>query len=335
MTIKEFLDGMTPSTAREYRTSVKYFNDWKKRKRMFPLFSDFLLSIKMAQATRIKHLRQVQALCKKCNIRANFGSLSPPSKVPPLVFTDDDFQKLYGAFKDCDFPKIIPEGWQRQRFWQTLIHFAVVTATRRKAILGLTWDCINFDEMYVIMQAENDKKGETRYKPLTAELVRDLQELRRFYPSEETKVFPWIHGNKCWYRIWRKAEQAVGKRFHLHDLKRFSGELALRAGATPLELMQHMDHRNITTTMKHYVRPQTKELISRIKVPIQREDMAAAVPLFSERELESMLEEIVGRYYRKSVEWCIGKGTSEQRTRKKTKGSGPLLPGILEEGGGE
>jgi integrase len=242
MTIKEFLDGMNPSTRSEYRTTIKYYKDWRSRKQCFPYFADFLLNIKMAQATRIKHLRQVKYFCKECCLKEkNFGSLHPPLALPPLSFSDDDFRKLYAAFEHSDYPKFILEGWQRSRYWKTLIHFAVITALRRKAILSMTWDHINFDELYITVDPEIDKAGQIRYKPITPELVEELRQLRRFYPKGETKVFPWQHGNKIWYRCWKEAESVVGKRFHLHDLKRYSGVLALRAGASPLELQVHID----------------------------------------------------------------------------------------------
>jgi hypothetical protein len=54
----------------------------------------------------------------------------------------------------------------------------------------------------------------------------------------------------------------------LHDIKRYSGSLAIRAGADILTLQQHMNHANIATTLKHYCRPQTGDLVTKIKPPI-------------------------------------------------------------------
>jgi hypothetical protein len=84
------------------------------------------------------------------------------------------------------------------------------------------------------------------------------------------------------------AEEKLGKRFHLHDLKRFSGELALRAGATPLELMQHMDHSSIKTTLKHYCRPTTTGLVKKLKVPLPDRE-SRMTPMFTEPELQNTL----------------------------------------------
>jgi hypothetical protein len=64
----------------------------------------------------------------------------------------------------------------------------------------------------------------------------------------------------------------------LHDVKRFSGELALRAGASDLELMEHMDHSNIKTTLNHYCRPKTRNLVNKIVVPIPNQPCPPTPP---------------------------------------------------------
>jgi integrase len=89
--------------------------------------------------------------------------------------------------------------------------------------------------------------------------------------------------------VWNAAEKIIGKRFHLHDLKRYSGELALRAGATVLELQTHMDHSNINTTLKHYCRPTTRKLVQKIVVPLPK-DRVVLTPLFTEPELQHTIE---------------------------------------------
>lgn len=120
---------------------------------------------------------------------------------------------------------------------------------------------------------------------------------------QRDRVFPWQHGSKTWYSVWNRAEKLAGVNVGLHDLKRYSGELALRAGATMLELQQHMDHADIKTTLEHYCRPQTRDLVNRITVPIPNgeypdplagsgieERMKAAEQLIDEIRLSRLLE---------------------------------------------
>ena len=217
-------------------------------------------------------------------------------------FLYKDFLKLLEAFGDCQHPKcIILE--ERYRFWQAVIHFAAVTALRREAILGLRLSDVDFTENFVTVHPEIDKKNKVRYKPLTAELVAEILELHRFIewsvlPAKcQGKLFPWRHGDKKWYECWNAAEKKIGKRFHLHDLKRFSGELALRAGATPMELQQHMDHADLRTTLEHYCRPTTTNLVNKFKVPgaskkVIRERLT---PMFTEPEIKAEIENMITR----------------------------------------
>ena len=292
-------------TEREYDATLYYLQQWQNDK-LHSTFANSLLAQNMAQATRIKHLRQAGTLIKRkvAGVPAKLtveqlGSLSPNIAKPPLKFTDDDFQTLYDAFIGIEHPTFI-QSEERHRFWQCVVHFATVTALRREAILGLTIDNVNFKELFITIPANIDKKDTERYKPITKELADEILALRRFYdnkmlvPGKRKLIFPWTHGNKRWYKCWHIAEDKVGKRFHLHDLKRFSGELALRAGATPLELQQHMDHASLTTTMKHYCRPQTRELLNRIVVPIPRKSLhKTKTPLFTEPELMEIIRETV------------------------------------------
>ncbi|MDR0328345.1 MAG: site-specific integrase [Planctomycetaceae bacterium] len=292
---------LRPRTQVEYNATIKYFQQWKDDGKN-ETFAGFLLrQKKLAQSTRLKHLRQAQTLIRRGLVEnaGQLGSLTPGIQKPPPNFSDDDFLKLYNAFADCRFPQFIQSEHQ-YRYWQCVIHFASITALRRQAILGLTIDNINFNELFVTIPPNIDKKNTERYKPITKELADEILALRRFYetkkihPALRKKLFPWIHGSKCWYACWNAAEKIVGKRFRLHDLKRFSGILALRAGATPLELQQHLDHANLSTTLKHYCRPQTAQLVQRIKIPIpksQRHKMQT--PLFTEPELLSILHETI------------------------------------------
>lgn len=153
------------------------------------------------------------------------------------------------------------------------MHFVSVTALRREAVLGIEWCNVNTKELFLQLPEEIDKKNRARFKPITPDLLEKMLELQAHGRSTgpmRNRVFPWQHGNKAWYQCWNEAEKQAGVKLGLHDLKRFAGELALRAGATVLELQQHMDHANIKTTLEHYVRPQTRDLVGRIQVPIPK-----------------------------------------------------------------
>jgi integrase len=301
MTIDEYLASLRASTASEYRTTYKHLDRWNiQRLDGKPLnsFSDFLRQNfpTMSENTIVKHVRQARTISKKCKLNLDIDVITPVY-IPPPKFSDNDFHKLVAGFADCPYPKFIVST-QRHRYWETLIHFVAVTALRRQAVLGMRICDVNFDQSFVSVRPEIDKKGKERYKPITPELASDLIELLRHYDSSGVPakcldcLFPWGHGDRVWYECWRAAEKKVGKRFHLHDVKRFSGELALRAGATPLELMQHMDHSDIKTTLQHYCRPTTTALIRKLKVPLP-DRPTRMTPMFTEPELEGIVERMV------------------------------------------
>ena len=278
MTIDELIASLRKKTAKEYRNTANYLQLWQEQRTKHSTFASYITTLELAEHTKAKHLRIAKTLCKRCNLPYEIGSIPTPAKNPPPKFSDRDFQKLINAFDDCSHPKFIISE-HRCRFWQAIIHFAAVTALRREAILGLNLGNVNFSEYFVEVPADIDKKNKIRYKPITEELAAELLELHRFIEwssipaKHHGKLFPWIHGDKKWYQCWKAAEQKVGKRFWLHDLKRFSGELALRAGATPLELQQHMDHADLKTTLTHYCRPTTTTLVRKFKVPLPNRRM--------------------------------------------------------------
>jgi integrase len=292
MTTDEYLASLHARTAGEYRTTLQYLELWQAAILVFAVFMDFLKSRKLSDNTIAKHVRQARTIIKNCELSYDVPPYGGEHKDYPQ-FTDTDFQTLYGAFYGAEYPKFIISG-ERHRYWHAILHFVSVTAVRRQALLGLAVGQVDFKQQFITVESAIDKKRKTRYKPITPALVSELLDLRRFYdvdklsPCQSALLFPWTHGTKAWYKVWNMAEEKLGKRFHLHDLKRFSGELALRAGATPLELMQHMDHANITTTLKHYCRPTTTGLVKKLKVPLPDRE-SRMTPMFTEPELQHTL----------------------------------------------
>jgi integrase len=197
---------------------------------------------------------------------------APPEfelKDPP-EFSDEEFQLLFNAFNnETEYPQHLPVE-KRPLFWQAIMIFVSILAVRREAVLGIEWRDINKKEMYVKIRSEIDKKEKTRFKPIQPLLIEYLEQIRPVHITwnSQNKIFEWSHCDTIWYECWRKAENSAGIKMGLHDIKRFSGELALRAGADVLLLQAHMDHANIKTTLNHYCRPKTRNLVNKIVVPI-------------------------------------------------------------------
>ena len=191
-----------------------------------------------ADATIDKHIRHINAVFKHAKV-AIWNRHDVPEKQPKIVF-DNEFQALYRAFgNENQFPKYLAAK-NRPHFWRTIMEFVAVTALRREAVLSLEWCNVNTKERFLTVEEWQDKKKRRRFKPLTDDLIAKLHKLQGFGTVTGPKrhcLFPWVHGDKKWYECWNSAKNAAGVTVGLHDLKRFSGELALRCGATELELM--------------------------------------------------------------------------------------------------
>jgi hypothetical protein len=184
------------------------------------------------------------------------------------------------------------------------MHFVSVTALRREAVLGLHWRNVNVEERYLTVTHFTDKKDTTRYKPLTADLLDQMLELQALGHGTgkyNGLVLPWQHGSKTWYDCWNNANFNAGVNIGLHDLKRYSGELALRAGASVLELQQHMDHTRIETTLNHYCRPKTTALVGKIHVPLPDEFAGDPAPMTAAAVMRDCEERS-----RKLEDWVMG-----------------------------
>jgi integrase len=320
--VPRFFAEKTRRTHSEYNTSIQLAVEILDNPNigeinlLGPCFVKELQARGYASYTVYKHCRQVNTVLKALGPKVgktdekHFGLLDyipafplPKRKKPPTKeVSDADFQALYRAFDhQHDYPKYLPSRY-RPKFWQTVMEFVAVTALRREAVLGLEWCNVNTQEYFLIVESAIDKKDKRRCKPLTAELLAKIRELQGFGTVaglKQHRIFPWKHGSKTWYHCWHTAGRNAGTTIGLHDLKRYSGELALRAGATELELMRHMDHADIKTTLKHYCRPKTTELVNRMKVPLplEFEPPPPLDPIIAEMEvrqagLTQMLDEM-------------------------------------------
>jgi integrase len=268
-------------TVAEYQTTVNLVTEILEDPGLHCLGmqrNDFVKTLEargLEPATIAKHLRHLNAIFKQFpeKYRIHWAPIDVPETTPKVVL-DNEFQALYRAFcNEKQYPKYLAAK-NRPLFWQTIMEFVAVVAVRREAVLSLEWCNVNTKERYVTVEEWQDKKHRRRFKPLTADLLEKMLELKACGGVTGPKrhcLFPWVHCQKTWYQVWNRAQLEAGNTIGLHDLKRFSGELALRAGASELELMQHMDHANISTTLKHYCRPKTTDLVNRMKVPLPME----------------------------------------------------------------
>jgi hypothetical protein len=105
-TISEFLGGLPMRTATEYKTTALYMQWWRKEKKQYPAFADYLGTLEIAHNTIAKHCRQAKTICKQCKLKYVIDPVQPVFKTPPK-FTDSDFHSLLAGFANCAYPKFI------------------------------------------------------------------------------------------------------------------------------------------------------------------------------------------------------------------------------------
>ena len=114
MTIEQYLGSLRSKTAKEYRATYNYLQQWKQdTESAGQTFPDFLFRQNLSENTVCKHVRQARTICKETGLDPNLNSrwryltlVGTPDTIPSagsvvvqakkggkeyLMVTDDDF----------------------------------------------------------------------------------------------------------------------------------------------------------------------------------------------------------------------------------------------------
>jgi len=132
---------------------------------------------------------------------------------------------------------------------KAIILLAVDAGMRRGEILKLTWQDIDLEAGIVTVKASNTKTETERLAPLTERVKRELEHVRRFASSGETRPFPFVD----FKRSWQTAKRVAG----IHDLRfhdlRASAITRWQRDGLPLAIASKIaGHSNAKTTAKYY-----------------------------------------------------------------------------------
>jgi len=195
--------------------------------------------------------------------------IRPPKpflKLPREVL-DSEADKLYEAISYCsdcyEYPKYL-DMELRPVYWKAIILLVSTTAIRRKVVFNLQWKDFDIGYKYFVVPASLDKCRSERRKPVHPEVLRLLQAIR----SEE-KVLPWRHDHHKLDQIFHRLNEIAGIMPHLmlHDLKRYSLQLACRSGVDAATLQMLGDHSSLQTTVNHYVRGNLENYVATVRLP--------------------------------------------------------------------
>lgn len=132
---------------------------------------------------------------------------------------------------------------------KAIILLAVDAGMRRGEILKLTWKDIDLEAGIVTVKASNTKTETERLVPLTDRAKRELERVRLFTPSDETRPFPVVD----FKHSWQTAKRIAGiDDLHFHDL-RASAITRWQRDGLPLAIASKIaGHSNTKTTAKYY-----------------------------------------------------------------------------------
>jgi len=117
---------------------------------------------------------------------------------------------------------------------------------------------------YFVVPSNLDKCRSERRKPVHPEVLRLLTAIRF-----GEKILPWKHDLHKFDQILHRLNEIAGIMPHLtlHDLKRYSLQLALRSGVDPATLQMLGDHSSVRTTLDFYVRERFEDYVASVRLP--------------------------------------------------------------------
>jgi len=225
-------------------------------------------------AKSIRHIKVILNLILKYAIECEVIEKNPCDgvKLPKVEYSECDFynaEQLSKLFRCIADEEIYP-----------LVRFCATYGLRRSELLGLKWDCINFENntfiikhtvVYAvgeIVRKDTTKTAKSRRTfPLLPELgtmlleIKEKQEeYKEFFKREYIKtdyIFTRENGEPYKPDFVSKKFQKLLKKYSLspirfHDLRHSSASLLIAQGFTIKDIQEWLGHASITTTANVY-----------------------------------------------------------------------------------
>jgi len=266
----------SPATLRKFATAMKYW-------RMFtgdpPLaevsietlarFRECLSKLRgrfpettMAANTIRSHLAHVQAVLDKAGPSGprNRDAADLLDKVPwvrpprpeysaPRTVPMEHLSLAYQAAHAMEVP--IVDGLEPAAWWQALLVVAFNTGLRKRALLGLRFDHVDWTgcHLYVPPSLSKTRRGQAIH--LNAVTIRHLLRIR----GDRELIFPWPTGDTHFHREVHTLLDAAGiprdQHWGLHNIRRTTATVLW--GSSPQAAQLQLGHTTMRTTQEHYV----------------------------------------------------------------------------------
>ena len=238
-----------PNTKRLYRTTLRTFDKCLGRSATLDDLNDETVAKYAAWRKQHVHARSVNkdlfnllALWRWCNRKGIVETwpdvaLERPPKRTPVAWTQQQIRKLYQTMTT------LPGRVGKHRanvWWPALLLVAWDSAERIKAIMALTWDCVDLQSGWVRFRAEERKGGtDDSAVKLSREAVAALKKLR----GDNELVFHWPYSyTYLWHelaRIQKLAGLPTDAQSKFHRIRRTVASYAEAAGANATAMLRH------------------------------------------------------------------------------------------------
>jgi integrase len=148
----------------------------------------------------------------------------------------DEERLLQNALAEC-----------RNPFIDAIFVVAIDTAMRRSEIIGLRWDCIDFEQRSALLT--DTKNGRSRKVPLSQRVLTLLRALQ--LEAADERVFP-VSANALKLAFRRAVERAGIEDFHFHDLRHEAISRLAESGKFQLiDLQAISGHRDMRMLLRY------------------------------------------------------------------------------------
>lgn len=204
--------------------------------------SILLLSAAYAWAIKNKYVKSNPASAMK------FGS----SNVRDTILKDaNEYGRLFATLQKMEDEKRIRQAAA------DAIRFIALTGARRGEVTGLRWQWVDMKSGMITLPPKAHKTGHKTGKPRIIALPAEAQAIIARQPegTPDSRVFRPAKGEgplsfgKVWPAL--RAEANLPANLGLHGLRHSIGTHLAMAGASSVELMETLGHKQITTTLRY------------------------------------------------------------------------------------
>jgi integrase len=154
--------------------------------------------------------------------------------------TQDQVRRLFVVLKASENPMLA-----------NIIQMLLLTGARKREVLDAKWSCFNFERKQWLIPVT--KSGKPRHVPLSDDVMRFLQTLRR--DDECEWVFPNAKTGKPYvsiFKTWDTARQLANMgEVRIHDLRHSYASFLVNAGRSIYEVQKLLGHTQIRTTQRY------------------------------------------------------------------------------------